>query len=90
MQEKVCPICGKRFMPNKSSRIYCSYACRNEKKLEDRRKLHDQEAERKRREKAKNNGAIIDAYSEEAHERHISYGKLKAEQYIKQLREAAQ
>ena len=87
MREIVCPICGKKFVPNKASRVYCSYACRNEKKLEDRRKLHDKEAERKRQEKAKTNGQVIDAYALEAKERHISYGKLQIERTLRKMKE---
>ena len=87
MREIVCPICGKKFVPNKASRVYCSTACRNEKKLEDRRKLHDKEAERRRQEKAKTNGAIIDAYAKEAKERHISYGKLQIERTLRKMKE---
>lgn len=37
--------------------------------------------------KPKTNGEIIDAYSKEANRRHISYGTLQAERYLKKMRE---
>ena len=87
MREIVCPICGKKFSTNRGTQVYCSEACRKCMKLETRRKLHDIEAERKRQEKAKNNGAIIDAYALEAKERHISSGKLQIELTLRKMKE---
>ena len=87
MREIICPICGKRFSTNSGTKVYCSDACRNCRKREMRRKLHDKEAERKRQEKAKTNGAIIDAYAKEAKERHISYGKLQIERTLRKMKE---
>lgn len=89
MHDAICPICGKKFEKRKGTQIYCSDACRRCMKLETRRKLHDKEAERKRQKKAKTNGQVIDAYAQEAKERHISYGKLQIERTIKMLKEAA-
>lgn len=87
MSEAICPICGKKFVKRKGTQIYCSDDCRRCMKLETRRKLHDKEAERKRQEKAKTNGAIIDAYAKEAKERHISYGKLQIERTLQKMKE---
>ena len=87
MREIVCPICGKKFSTNRGTQVYCSDACRKSMKLELRRKQKYKEDERKRQEKARNNGATIDAYAKEAKERHISYGKLQIERTIKMLKE---
>ena len=87
MREIVCPICGKKFKTDAGTRVYCSDACRKAMKLELRRKQKYKEDERKRQEKAHNNGAVIDAYALEAKERHISYGKLQIERTIKRLKE---
>ena len=87
MREIICPICGKKFSTNRGTQVYCSEACRKCMKLETRRKLHDKEAERKRQEKAKNNGQVIDAYAKEAKERHISYGKLQIERTLRKMKE---
>ena len=88
MREIVCPICGKKFKTEVSTRVYCSDACRKAMRLEERRKFRDKKQEAKRQEKARNNGATIDAYALEAKERHISYGKLQIERTIKMLKEA--
>lgn len=87
MREIVCPICGKKFKTEVSTRVYCSDDCRNAMRLDQRRKFRDKKQEAKRQEKARNNGAVIDAYALEAKERHISYGKLQIERTIKRLKE---
>ena len=87
MRVIICPVCGKRFRTDASTRVYCSDDCRKAMKLELRRKQKYKEDEQKRQEKARKNGAIIDAYAKEAKERHISYGKLQIERTIKRLKE---
>ena len=87
MREIICPICGKKFVKRNGMQVYCSDACRKCMKREMRRKLHDKEAERKRQEKAKTNGQVIDAYAKEAKERHISYGKLQIERTLRKIKE---
>ena len=88
MREIVCPICGTKFKTDAGTRVYCSDDCRNAMRLDQRRKFRDKKQEAKRQEKARNNGAVIDAYALEAKERHISYGKLQIERTIKMLKEA--
>ena len=85
MGTRICQICGDRFYPANSRQKYCSDECRKEKVLEQRRK-HKEKAKDKPP-AVKSNGPKIDAYSAEARRRHISYGALQAERYIKKLRE---
>ena len=87
MREIVCPICGKKFKTEAGTRVYCSDDCRKAMKLELRRKQTYKEDERKRQEKARKNGAVIDAYALEAKLRHISYGDLQKERYIRKAKE---
>ncbi len=87
MREAICPICGKSFKTNRGTQVYCSEECRRCMKLEQRKKLHDKEAERRRQEQAKTNGKIIDAYALEAKLRHVSYGKLQVERTLRKMRE---
>ena len=78
---KICQVCGNAFDSTNGNKVYCSIECRHESKLEQRRTLHKDEKKRK------TNGEIIDAYSREANSRHISYGALQAERYLKKMRE---
>ena len=80
----ICPVCGEEFEKENGRQVYCSVDCRMAAKLEQRRKfVEKQRAARK----PKTNGEIIDAYSAEANRRHISYGTLQAERYLKKMLE---
>lgn len=80
----ICPVCGNEFYKENGRQVYCSVDCRMTAKLEQRRKF----VEKKRAARKPNtNGEIIDAYSAEANRRHISYGALQAERYLKKMRE---
>lgn len=81
MSSSCCPVCGKTFITSNSLKKYCSVECREKHKKIERQRP------REKHEKRKSNGEIIDAYSREANQRHISYGTLQAERYIRKIRE---
>lgn len=38
IEEKICPVCGKRFLPQRKSKVCCSHECANKKYQSEKRK----------------------------------------------------
>ena len=83
MREVLCPVCKKCFVTTNSQKVYCSEDCHNISRNTERKKVKAVPEIRA------SNGPIIDAYSREANLRHISYGQLQTERYLKKMREAS-
>lgn len=89
MREIVCPVCGEAFTTSNAAQVYCSLRCRSISRREQRKKYKapDYEAQKKPKGKTKTNGERIDAYALEAKLRHISYGDLQKERYLRKAKE---
>lgn len=86
MRDAICPVCGRAFQTRNGRQVYCSMKCNNIVRKNREKAKAEANLVRNRR-KPKSNGEIIDAYSREANRRHISYGALQAERYIRKMRE---